>query len=164
MFSEKGCSFNILQRVKLPNISKLLLAVALSTSQLTRALNGTKTVGFCSCLTIIANYFCPLKLGVSWFSKSWLVILSTKYFWLRFELGNLQSRGLVVFVCNSLIPPKYAVANSRLVQSLTRQLIRTLGSISSAYFIMASFWFLVFKLERRKGCLVELSTSFSIGY
>ncbi|WP_232772625.1 hypothetical protein, partial [Psychromonas sp. Urea-02u-13] len=59
--------------------------------------------------------FSPLNVGVSWFLKSWLVILSTKYFWLRFEFGNLQSRCLVVLVCNSLIPPKYAVANSRLV-------------------------------------------------
>jgi len=91
-------------------------------------------------------------------------MLSTKYFWLRFELGNIQSRFLVVLVCHSLIPPKYAVANSRLVQSLTRDFIRTIGSISSAYFIMASFWLLAFKLEGRKGYLVELSPSFSIGY
>jgi len=42
-----------------------LLAVSLSKRQLTRALNGTKTVGFVRASQIIANNFCPLKLGVS---------------------------------------------------------------------------------------------------
>jgi len=37
----------------------------LSKRQLTRALNGTKTVGFVRASQIIANNFCPLKLGVS---------------------------------------------------------------------------------------------------
>jgi len=45
MFSEEGASFHTLQKVKLPNISKLLLAVALSQRQLTSTLNGTQTVG-----------------------------------------------------------------------------------------------------------------------
>ena len=65
MFCKDGTSFRTLQRVKLQNISKLLLALALFKRQLTSNLNGTKTVGSVSLrYTILANNFSPLNVGV----------------------------------------------------------------------------------------------------
>jgi len=55
-----------------------LLAVSLFKRQLTRALNGTKTVGFVRASQIIANYFCPLKPGVMFFWQYGVHVLSNK--------------------------------------------------------------------------------------
>jgi len=47
-----------------------------SNQHITRRSNGQKTVGFCSCLAILTNYFLPLNSGVSYTRKFCIKLLA----------------------------------------------------------------------------------------